>query len=464
MIGQTGRPASCEVNRRSISIRSRRSSSSWGSGVLQGSHRGVAVRFGLVAAILVAVLAGYSSASWADAGNLRAATLHVPTSAFGNHTGVTAHSVTVGNVSTLTAGVFEGAAVGTKAYAAYINSQGGVNGRKILVQSYDDGFNGASNKQLTTAALNTDFALVGSLSLEDAFGGSVLKANPGFPNVSEAFDPSTQALPNTFGALPAGSGWPLGPLEYFKTTYPRKIAHTATILASIPSLEVQWTREKAAMQHLGYNVVYDPALPASTTNVTPQVIAMKNEGVQILFLEQEPENYASAVFEALTQQNFHPVVVLGAPGYNETLVANSGGPKVVDGTYLEQPGSLYLGEDAANIPMVKTFDTWVRAVAPGFTPDFFTFEGWLSADLFTQALRKAGHDPSRGSLLEALRQITSFSSGDIAPVSDPASKVPNGCFLLARVVGGRFQRLDDPPITGQTEGFRCGMPYYTPPS
>ena len=42
------------------------------------------------------------------------------------------------------AGLFTGAVVGTEAYAAYVNAQGGVNGRKLVVQSTDDQFAGAT--------------------------------------------------------------------------------------------------------------------------------------------------------------------------------------------------------------------------------------------------------------------------------------------------------------------------------
>jgi len=176
------------------------------------------------------------------------------------------------------------------------------------------------------------------------------------------------------------------------------------------------------------------------------VVAMKSAGVQILFLEQEPQNYASAIFRDLDQQNFHPVVVLGAPAYSPQLIGNAGGPGAVDGAYLEQPASRYLGEDAALIPTVTTFDTWVHKVSPGFTLDYFTLTGWLSGELFVDALRKAGTDPSRGSLLQALRKIT-------------AGEVPVTCYLLGRVTTGRFERLDDPPVTGSTQGFRCDGTY-----
>ena len=140
-----------------------------------------------------------------------------------------------------------------------------------------------------------------------------------------------------------------------------------------------------------------------------------------------------------------------------------GGAKAVDGAYLEQAASLYLGGDAAQIPVITTFDNWVQKVSPGFTPDFFTLAGWLCAELFVQALRAAGTDPSRGSLLQALRHITAFSSGNLIPVSNPSGKVPITCYLLGQVSGGQFQRLDDPPVDGPTHGYRCDGSYYTAP-
>jgi hypothetical protein len=187
---------------------------------------------------------------------------------------------------------------------------------------------------------------------------------------------------------------------------------------------------------------------------------MKNAGVQILFLEQEPQNYASAIFRDLTQQNFHPVVVLGAPAYNTQLIGNAGGPLAVNGAYLEQLSSLYLGEDATQIPTITTFNTWVQKVSPGFMPDFFTLTGWLSGELFVEALHGAGTNPSRGSLLQTLRKITAFDSGHLVPVSNPAGKVPIICYVLGRITKGKFQRLDDPPVSGPTMGFRCDGTYY----
>ena len=105
---------------------------------------------------------------------------------------------------------------------------------------------------------------------------------------------------------------------------------------------------------------------------------MKNAGVKVLFIDQMPEAYASALLKDLVQQNFHPKVVLGAATYSHALIPASGGAAAVNGSYLDQNASLYLGEDQIDIPAVGTFLHWVNVADPGFKTDLFTLYGWLS--------------------------------------------------------------------------------------
>ena len=262
----------------------------------------------------------------------------IPASAFTDTTGITPTSVTVGNISTQLGGLFTGALVGTEAYAAYVNAQGGVNGRRLIVNGADDEFTGALNKQLTETAVQHDFATVGSFSLEDYYGGSVLAANPQMPDVTQTLDPTTRALPNNFSPQPAGAGWLPGAIVYFQKRYPEDVLHTGALIADYGSATAIWNPEKAGMEHLGYKVVYDPTFPVSQTDFNQNVIGMKNAGVKILFVEQMPQNYASALVRALNQQDFHPVLVLGTSTYSEALVANSGGATAIDGAYLDSGG------------------------------------------------------------------------------------------------------------------------------
>ncbi|HZM58030.1 MAG TPA: ABC transporter substrate-binding protein [Acidimicrobiales bacterium] len=388
----------------------------------------------------------------------------IPQSAFSDHTGVTSSSVQVANVSTLSLGLFKGAQVGAQAYADYVNSTGGVNGRRIVVNSADDSFTGAGNKQATTNALQSDFAMVGNFSLEDSFGGAVLAQNPGFADVSQILDNATNKLPNVYSPIPLADGWASGPMTYYHNKFKADASHAGAFLADSPSATQTWQGEKYVAERAGFTFVSEQTYATTQTDFNQQVIAMKNAGVKIIFMDQMPGNYASSVLKALAQQNFHPQVLLGAATYSNQLVSQSGGAANVDGAYLSQNLALYLGTDQAAVPAVATFLHWVQVASPGFNPDLFTAYGWLSADLFVQGLKNAGSNPSRGSLLQALSKITSFNGNGFNAPSDPATKTPPNCYLIATVTNGQFVRSpDNPPTTGSTQGFRCDGSYIVKP-
>ena len=77
-----------------------------------------------------------------------------------------------------------------------------------------------------------------------------------------------------------------------------------------------------------------------------------------------------------------------------------------------------------------------------------------------QALASAGANPSRGSVLQALQGITSFSGGNLVGTANPAKKIPTTCYIIARIEHGRFNRLDDPPASDPSHGYRCDQPFY----
>jgi branched-chain amino acid transport system substrate-binding protein len=413
---------------------------------------------GLVATAAVAVSPATSSAATTSS-------RPIPKSAFSDHTGITKTSVSLGNVSTLAiGGLFKGAAVGTEAYADYVNSTGGINGRKILVDSADDGYTGTGNKQATQNAVEKDFALVGGFSTFDSFGGTVLAKNPGVADVTNVLDPATNKLPNVFSAVPLLGGWEEGALQYFKGKFgSATVQKVGTLVADLPSPEADWKGEEYAMTKAGYKVVYDQTYGETQFDFTQNVIAMKAAGVKVLFIDQMAEEYASALLKNLVQQNFHPKIVLGAATYSSALIPAAGGVGAVNGSYFDQNASLYLGGDKNSIPAVKTFLHWVNVASPGFKPDLFTMYAWNSTALFSQALKAAGADPSRGSLLQQLGKITSYNGGYIVTNSNPAGRTTTNCYLVGRVLNGAWTRQDDPPVNSSTHGYRCDYSYVTPP-
>ncbi len=415
-------------------------------------------------AALLAVAVGAVGCSSTSSSTASSGGKGIPSSAFQDHTGVTSNSIRVANVSTLSlGGLFKGALVGTDAYFNMVNASGGIDGRKIYVDSTDDNFTGAGNEEGVQNAITNDFALVGGFSAQDSFGATVLAKNPGMPDVAVAVSPAAADLPNVFSAQPLPGGWEEGPLQYFKQKFPGDIDAVGTIISDQPAGLQQWAGEEYALKKVGYKVIYVHQTPESQTDFTDNVIAMKDAGVKLLLLDQLPEIYTSAIFKDLAEQSYHPQVILGAGSYSNELVADSGGAANVDGAAVNQNASFYLGQDAFLIPAVATFIKWVDEASPGFKADIFSFYGWISAELFTDALTKAGSDPSRGSLLKALSKITNFSGDHIEIPVDPAAKTVSNCYLLGEMVHGDYQRVDDPPVTSSTHGYRCDYAYITPP-
>ena len=82
-------------------------------------------------------------------------------------TGVTATTITVGNIASISGvapGLTQSAQQATEAWAAYVNSTGGICGRQIKVQPFDDGNDSSTNYADASQACSSDFAMVGNAS------------------------------------------------------------------------------------------------------------------------------------------------------------------------------------------------------------------------------------------------------------------------------------------------------------
>lgn len=374
---------------------------------------------------------------------------------------ITSSCMTVGNVSTIGGiipGLFEGAEVGTNAYLSYLDStQGGIDGRKIALNSQDDKFNGENNRAETQALISKVISFVGSFSLEDQDGGVILSEHPDVPNVSLSLSQSTLDLSNTVSPIPATGGWQLGPLEYFAQIYPQAVKHVGLLIAQESSAEEQANGLEAAMKHLGYHISYSSQFGPLQGNFQTELLAMQHAGVQFLDLTLMDGTDAEHIVTEMHTQGWHPQVIESAgPIYVNNFVQLSGGPSVADGIYLAQDDALYLGGDSKTVPEVNTFLSWVQKVQPGFVPDLYTLYGWISGMLFAQGMAHAGTDPTPASLLTSLKQVHSFDANGLISTSDPGGRGPPTCWILARIVNGVFVRVPPTPRAG----FICNAGYY----
>src|SRR5581483_5403175 len=120
--------------------------------------------------------------------------------------GVTATTITLGQITTISGpvpGLFQGANDGLDAWAAWINANGGLDGRTVKIDHVDDGFSCNTYTSAFKQMATTTFAVVGNFTLEDTCGKSVLAANPNLIDVQAAtLDPSLYGTPNLFAPSP----------------------------------------------------------------------------------------------------------------------------------------------------------------------------------------------------------------------------------------------------------------------
>jgi ABC-type branched-subunit amino acid transport system substrate-binding protein len=372
--------------------------------------------------------------------------------------GVTANSITVANISDASGpvpGLFKGAVVGTQAYFAMINNQGGVFGRQIKVDFGDGQLQCDQNKSQTQARVSKVFAFVGNFSLYDDCGAQVLKQHLNVPDVSNVLGPATADLSSNFATAPIGSGWRTGSLGYFAQTYGDKWKHIGAIYASVGSGPTVWKNTVAAIKSTGGAVVHEEPYGATDTDFTGTIIKMKNDGVQLTYVNTTDGATTARFVNAARAQKVDWPIIFGGTGYDTNFIKQAGAN--ANGVFDDQQFSMFFNPDeASNIPAVGQYQKWMNNVDSGQTKDLFSIYGWTSAQLFVDALKKAGPKATRKGVLAALKTITSFDGSGLLAPSNPAQKTPATCWLLTQVVDGKYKRVGPTP----PKGFNCTGGYF----
>ncbi len=382
--------------------------------------------------------------------------------------GVTSSTITVGQIDDLSApvpGLFKSAEDGTQAYFNYVNSQGGVNGRKIVLNAEDSAFDSATVATEAKSIATNDFAMVGGFTLLD--GSEVPAINQAkLPDVTVPVATTLSVNPNLYSPAPSNNNdYPTGPFEWAKKAFPTQFQHVGILYttASASAVAAQGLFNNAARAS-GMKIDYMRGFPSSDTTFTPDVLKMKAGGTQMYFMFQLAGFYAANLAQETAQQGFHPVDIQGTAAYIDNMAQASGGG--ANGMYLEQQAALYEGEDAKAIPEVALFDKWILKVDPkvfsSVTP-LSSVDGWASAMLFVQALKAAGANPTRASVEAQLDKVTSFDANGLIADGNPAKNIPSKCFIVAQLKNGVWTRVSPTPKTGYIcEGSLYPRPGFKP--
>jgi ABC-type branched-subunit amino acid transport system substrate-binding protein len=336
-------------------------------------------------------------------------------------------------------GLTQSAQQATQAWAAYVNSQGGICGRMIQVQPFDDGNDSGTNFADTQQACSSDFAMVGNASGFD--DGSAQAANScGIPIMAaEVSTEAAGAAATIFGASPGdGHHFQLGPANYLKSLYPNAIQHAAMIYLNVPATQDNALHEVAAYESVGFKYVYNTSTTPTNANYAANVQAMQSAGAEYV-TEYSDADSAERLLQAMQQANFTPQVVDWFSEEYSPQFAQQTAPASNGDLVLMSATDAY--EDASSNPEMQLFLSWLNRVAPGAHHDIFGILAWSAGLAFEQAAKAVGPDLTRAALITKLQGITSWNGDGIQPSVNIGGKIPTNCFAYFKIENGAFQRV-----------------------
>jgi ABC-type branched-subunit amino acid transport system substrate-binding protein len=374
--------------------------------------------------------------------------------------GVTSTTITIGQITTITGpvpGLFQGANDGLDGWAAWVNANGGIDGRQVKISHVDDGFSCTTYTNAMNQFATSAFAVVGNLTLEDTCGKKTLAANPNMIDIQAlALDPTLYSVPNVFTGAPAPPGAITTGLEYMKKKYPTAILHAAELVGQAAAANGK--EEQLTAESVGFHYVYVRDVPDLTTNFTSDILRMKNEGVQFVDMSALAVSSDANFLQQAAQQNFHPQVLYGASAYDDQLFKLLGNASLANNVvWAAVPDSLYLGQDRATVPAVNTFLTWIAKAHPNASADLFGVEAWAAGQLLVQAMQQAGSTVNQAAVVQAVRGITNFNSDGLISPTDPGQKQGSHCVVMANVQNGQWVRVEP------SSGFDCSGTFHNVP-
>jgi ABC-type branched-subunit amino acid transport system substrate-binding protein len=374
--------------------------------------------------------------------------------------GLTPTTVTVGSVATITGpvpGLLQGAPYGAAAYFAMINSEGGVNGRKLVQKVGDDALNCTTATTVTQNLVSQVFAFVGSMSAVDNCIEPVMKANPQVPYIGWLINANIKTLPNVYDPQALPLGFETGELKYYKAKFPQQVKHVAILYQNNPGTVVSFKQQVNAMNSVGWNVVYSRGYGPTETDFTSDILRMKSSGVQVVWLPDVDIPNTARLMQEAQQQNFHPLFIDHEIGYDPQLIKLAG--SAAQNLYEGQPWVMYNGQDASRVPAVKVFLKWMKKTQPSFLPDSFSLKGWAAAEAFVNVLKAEGANPTQAATLTGFSKLNNFNADGLLASSNVGNKQPEKCYVVIQYRGSTWHRVA--PTNGGA-GFQCNPTGFAP--
>ena len=197
--------------------------------------------------------------------------------------------------------------------------------------------------------------------------------------------------------------------------------------------------------------------PYGSTDVAPEVIAMKNNGVDSLIATTVP-NTALALVTGLHQAGVNLKSSILATGYGgDILTAGAGAIQAAQGVDFEVSFEPVEVNDSAT----RQFQSDLRSVGVTFDPTYYEYAGYLSVGLFVEGLQRAAGKTSAAAITSGLQSIHDWNAlglygGRTLDINNRANAplTPGGaCVWIVKLVGNSFQLIPGAePVCGTPTG------------
>jgi len=412
-------------------------------------------RFILVGALAGLMAACGGSSSHTGSGSSSAGTGSGPSV---SAPGVTSGEVSIG-VITSTVGVaaaeFSNYPKGVEARIDQQNAAGGVDGRRIVITTADDG--GSLTQDLTAAKELVGQGVFAIIPGSPLFFASAKYLNSqAVPVIGSGFDGpewGEQPYTNMFSTVQTDPHYPQSTTvaDFFK-------AHGATDAGALgyqisPSSSYAAKGFVASARDVGLKAGYlNTSIPYGSVDLTSAALAEKSAGIDGLYLAMDYNTNLAAVTDA-KQAGVNLKVAFLLTGYDQSLLDDPTAVQNAQNAYFYTAGAPI----ELNTPATRNF-TAALAKYEGFhgIPGYDYYEGWQDADLLIKGLQVAGASLSRPRFMSQLRTVTSWNAEGLLPspvnfsLADFGQPLQTSCQWYVQLRGSRFYPVpaDGKPTCG----------------
>jgi branched-chain amino acid transport system substrate-binding protein len=370
-----------------------------------------------------------------------------PVAFAGSAPGVTASTITIGGTVPITgpAALFGSVGRGADAYFKYVNAHGGVNGRKIKYLYRDDGYDPSKTVQLTRELVENDHVL----AIFSTIGTDNTVATTDYLNAAKVpqlfAGTGTARIGDNFKTHP----WTMGYLPSFRAEgaiYGRSIAKIADAKVAVLAEASDFGKDltDGLRQGLGASassIVATQQYQPTDTSIESQMSTLHASGANVLVLNVTPQ-YAILAYLAAHKLGWRPKIYVSSvsisPSVMDIIRANAG--QEVNGSlsiaFVKDPTDKVWAKD----PVVALYKSILKRYAPGAKPeDVYNFYGMGVAFTMVDALKRAGKNPTRASLLKAAQHLD-----EVNPFMRPGVRIatsPNDYYPISKAQLVRYERI-----------------------